>query len=80
MPKAAAVKSIVTTVREIGLRVEQGPNAVGEAVRRAVGEAGERDLVLATGSLSVAAEVIEEIEGVAFETYRTINMPQPGAV
>ena len=79
-PKAAAVNSIVTTVREIGLHVEQGPNAVGAAVRRAVGEAGERDLVLATGSLSVAAEVIEEIEGVAFETYRTINMPQPGAV
>jgi dihydrofolate synthase / folylpolyglutamate synthase len=79
-PKAAAVKSIVTTARDSGLRVEQGPTAVGEAVRRALGEAGEQDLVLATGSISVAAEVIEEIEGVAFETYRTINMPQPGAV
>jgi len=79
-PKAAEVDSIVTTAREIGLHVEQGPNAVGGAVRRAVGQAGERDLVLATGSLSVAAEVIEEIEGVAFETYRTINMPQSGAV
>ncbi len=79
-PKAAAVNSIVTTVREVGLHVEEGPNAVGAAVRRAVGEAGERDLVLATGSISVVAEVIEEIEGVAFETYWTINRPQPGVV
>ena len=79
-PKAAAVNSIVPIAREIGLHVAQGPIAVGGAVRWAIGEAGERDLVLATGSLSVAAEVIEEIEGVAFETYRTINMPQPEAV
>lgn len=79
-PKAAAVNSIVTMARERGLSVRQGSGAVGEAVRQAIGEAGERDLVLATGSLSVAAEVIEEVEGVAYETYPTMNMPQAGAV
>jgi dihydrofolate synthase/folylpolyglutamate synthase len=79
-PKAAAVNSIATVARERGLSVRRGPGTVGEVVRRAIGEAGERDLVLATGSLSVVAEVIEEIEGVAYETYRTLNMPQAGAV
>ena len=79
-PKAAAVNSIATIARERGLSVRLGPGTVGEAVRRAIDEAGESDLVLATGSLSVAAEVIEEIEGVAYETYRTMNMPQAGAV
>jgi dihydrofolate synthase/folylpolyglutamate synthase len=79
-PKSAAVNSIVTIARERGLSVRRGPGAVGEAVGRAIGEAGDGDLVLATGSLSVAAEVIEEIEGVAYETYRTLNMPRAGAV
>ena len=79
-PKAAAVNSIAQIARESGLRVVGGPKSVGEAVRRALDEAGERDLVLATGSLSVAAEVIEEIEGVAYETYPTMKNLQGGPV
>jgi dihydrofolate synthase/folylpolyglutamate synthase len=79
-PKAAAVNSIATIARERGLSVKLGTGAVGKAVRRAVGEASEGDLVLATGSLAVAAEVIEEIEEVAYETYETMNMPRAGPV
>ena len=52
---------------------------VGEATRKALEMAKEGDLVLGTGSLSVAAEVIEELRGVTPELYPYIKPPaDPG--
>ena len=50
---------------------------VGEATRRALEIAQVGDLVLGTGSLSVAAEVIEEIKGIEPELYPYITPPSP---
>ena len=53
----------------MGLPVAYESESVPEATRRALELAGEGDLVLGTGSLTVAAEVIEELEGVEPELY-----------
>ena len=45
------------------------------AARRALELAGDGDLVLGTGSLSVAAEVIEEMRGIEPELYPYIKRP-----
>ena len=53
---------------------------IGEATRKALGMARTGDLVLGTGSLSVAAEVIEELRGIEPELYPYIKRPSdPGA-
>jgi folylpolyglutamate synthase/dihydropteroate synthase len=50
---------------------------VADAVRRALDMAGPNDLVLGTGSLSVAAEVIQELEGMVPELYPNLGRPAP---
>ena len=72
-PKSSAVNSIAEKAMDCGIPIVRGPDAVGGAVRRAIDEAHEGDLVLATGSLSVVAEVIEEIEAVPHDRYPSIN-------
>ena len=49
---------------------------VGEAARRALEMASEKDLVLGTGSLSVAAEITEEVQGIPPELYPYMSMPR----
>jgi len=79
-PRSGPAEAVATAARDRGLEVSSGPGDVGSAARRAMEMAGEDDLVLATGSLSVAAEVIEELEGIAPEVYPSIKPPSPRAM
>ena len=68
-PRAADSDSISRTALEQGLSVVSRFDNVGDATHRALEMAGKGDLVLGTGSLSVAAEVIEEMRGIPPELY-----------
>ena len=72
-PKSASSKTISQVASEAGLPVIFQSDNVGEATRNALRTAGKDDLVLGTGSLTVAAEVIEEIKGIEPELYPYIN-------
>ena len=63
-PKSAGADTVAEAVRASGLQVALVSDDVGAAARWAVAQAGPDDLVLATGSLAVAAEVIEGIQGI----------------
>ena len=73
-PKSATAETIAEATRISGLEVALVSDDVGEAARWAVREAGPNDLVLATGSLAVAAEVIEEVEGIEPEIYEGLRL------
>jgi dihydrofolate synthase/folylpolyglutamate synthase len=72
-PKAAPAGHVAESATAHGLQVLAGDGEVGPATRRTIGRAGESDLVLGTGSLSVAAEIIEEVRGVTPELYPDID-------
>ena len=74
-PRSAPSDTIADVVLRMGLPVVLESENVGEATRQAMEMAGDGDLVLGTGSLSVAAEVIEEIRGIAPELYPSIDRP-----
>ncbi len=74
-PRSSPGAAIAALVSEQGLPIAFSSENVGEATRKAIELAGENDLVLATGSLSVAAEVIEEIKGIPPEVYPTLKPP-----
>ena len=67
-PRAAPTGTVAQAFRSRNLIVEQ-VESVDEAVTRALGEAGEDELVLVTGSLFVAAEAREAIRGIEPELY-----------
>ena len=73
-PKSATAETIAEAVRDSSLEVALVSDNVGEAARWAVDQAGPDDLVLATGSLAVAAEVIEEIEDIEPEIYEGLRV------
>ena len=68
-PRATPGSIISEAASERGLSVAFESDNVGEATRRALEIATEDDLVLGTGSLSVAAEIIEEMKGIPPELY-----------
>jgi dihydrofolate synthase/folylpolyglutamate synthase len=74
-PRSSSSNAIAEAVRERGLTVAFEVDNVGEGTRRALVMAGENDLVLGTGSLSVAAEIIEEMRGIKPELYPYIKPP-----
>ena len=74
-PRSAPSSAVASTARQIGLEVASVSDDVGVATRQALDVAGGGDLVLGTGSLSVAAEVIEELEGTPTEVYPYIKGP-----
>jgi dihydrofolate synthase/folylpolyglutamate synthase len=75
-PRSAPARDIAELVNGLGMPVIMETEKVGDAVRKAVALAGENDLVLGTGSLSVSAEVIEEFTGVRSELYPNIKPPE----
>ena len=77
-PRALCSADVARLVSGAGLEVIFQTDDVGEGTRRAVEAGGADGLVLATGSLSVAAEVTEEIRGMPAETYPTIKGPSGG--
>ena len=66
---------VAQAARDIGLTVTLESDNVGAAARRAMELAGEGGLVVAAGSLTVAAEVIEEMEGIEPELYPYLERP-----
>jgi dihydrofolate synthase/folylpolyglutamate synthase len=72
-PRSAPSRAITEVAVEQNLPVVYESDDVGEATRRALLLAGEDDLVLGTGSLSVAAEVTEEVRGIPPELYPYIK-------
>ena len=74
-PRALESGLIAQAARDIGLAVALEADNVGEAARRGLELAGEGGLVVAAGSLTVAAEVIEEMEGIEPELYPYLERP-----
>ena len=74
-PRSASGATIARIAAELDMDVVFASENVGEATRRALAMAGEKDLVLGTGSLSVAAEVTEEVRDIAPELYPYIRPP-----
>ncbi len=72
-PRSESSSIISHEVLRNGLSVVHQSEDVGESTRQALEMAGSRDLVLCTGSLSVAAEVTEEIKGIKAERYPYIK-------
>ena len=74
-PRAMDAGDVAAACRQRGLPVVAEIDDVGRATRRAIGMAREGDAVLATGSLSVVAEVVEQMTGVVPETYPDMRRP-----
>ena len=74
-PRAMDTGDVAAACGQRGLPVVAEIDDVGRATRRAIGMAREGDAVLATGSLSVVAEVVEQITGVVPETYPDMERP-----
>ncbi len=72
-PRAVSSEAVARLASGAGLQVIFQSDDVGEGTRRATEAAGVNDLVLATGSLSVAAEVMEEVKGIPAELYPNIR-------
>ena len=68
-PRSAPGATIAAAAKQAGLDVAFSADDVASAVRYALSIAGADDMVLGTGSLSVAAEVIEEARGIPPELY-----------
>ena len=75
-PRAAAASSVAELAREMGLQVVGEYDVVAEGVERAVSMARDGDMVLGTGSLSVAAEMTEKLFGMEPELYPTLKLPK----
>ena len=70
-PKARSPRSIAEAFASEGVAVKE-IESVAVAVRFALTQPGNQDLILVTGSLFVAAEAIEEVRGIAPELYPEI--------
>ena len=71
-PRAAPAETVADIFRARGVTVAQ-VEGVDRAMVRALEEAGEGDMVLATGSLFVAAEAREFIKGIEPELYPELH-------
>ena len=74
-PRALPSAVVAGICRQGGLTVVSESDDVGQATRRAMEIARDGDMVLATGSLSIVAEVMEEITGVVPGLYPDISRP-----
>ena len=74
-PRSTPSDIIAKAAAEQGLPVLSQTEDISEATQRALELAGDGDMVLGTGSLSVAAEIIEEVRGVTPEMYPYIKPP-----
>ena len=74
-PRSAPSEGVAELFESRGLPVAYRTEDVGEGTRHALEMAGDGDLVLGTGSLTVAAEVIEYVRGISPELYPTIKLP-----
>lgn len=75
-PRSASGATIAEVASELGMEVVFASENVGEATRHALAMASDEDLTLGTGSLSVAAEVTEEMQNIPPELYPYIRPPR----
>ena len=74
-PRSAHASVTGDVVRGFGLDLVGEFETVAEGVRHAIKVAGPEDLVLCSGSLALAAEAIEELEGIEPEIYENLRGP-----
>ena len=74
-PRAMDAGDVASACRERGLTVAAEFDDVGRGTRHAIEMARDGGAVLATGSLSVVAEVVEEMTGIVPETYPDMERP-----
>ena len=75
-PRSVAASVVAASAREMGLRVAGEHEVAAEGVERAVRMARRGDMVLGTGSLSVAAEMTEKVCGIEPELYPSLKPPK----
>ena len=68
-PRAVVVDKISSASFALGLDFAGAQESVEESFRLALSLANPNDLIVATGSITVVAEVIENLEGIQPETY-----------
>ena len=68
-PRSVVVDKISSASLALGLDFVGGYESVAESVNLALSLANSNDLIVATGSITVVAEVIENLEGIVPETY-----------
>ena len=78
-PRSGPTGPVAQAVADLGLGAALQSDTVSGGFGRAMEIAGPRDLVLCTGSLSVAAEVIEELRDIPHELYPTLQRPPDGS-
>lgn len=76
-PKAVNPEEVAAALSADNRRVTAVTSNTSEALDEALRSARPEDLVVATGSLFIAAEVIEEIQGIEAETYPTLRIGHP---
>ncbi len=74
-PRSSRTQTISEEARALGMQVEEQTDSVATATRAASELAEEKDLIVGTGSLSVAAEVIEVVCGMEPELYPEMDRP-----
>ncbi len=74
-PRSGRLDAATRSVTDAGLEAVGQSDSVGDGLARAIDLAGSHDLILCTGSLSVAAEVTEELKGIPPETYPNLTGP-----
>ena len=72
-PRSVSSAEVAEAMRKKGLRKVMNLDTVWDGLVHAIKTSEERDLVVASGSLSVVAEVIEGIEGISPEIYPRFN-------
>ena len=72
-PRSLPKNMITKPARELGISLVYESNDVASGIKQAVDILGPNDLILGTGSLSVAAEIIEQVEGLTPEIYHNIR-------
>ncbi len=72
-PRALPSGDIEAAASRRNLRVLFATESVADATQRALARAAPDELILGTGSLSVAAEVIEEVDDIPPEVYPNIK-------
>ena len=79
-PRSVPSADVAQAMRGRGIRAAEHSESVSAGLARAAAAAAKDDLVLAAGSLSVVAEVIEEIEGITPELYPGLRPAAPSKV
>ena len=74
-PRSARARATAETVRRMGLNLVAESKTVAKGLRYALEIARTGDLILCSGSLALAAETIEELEGIEPEIYENLRGP-----